>query len=94
MSRKLIEYKSNDYGVFLIEQIGKKWIINWDPEEACEYHGINEYQGNFDFLLTRCCENNPKNLTSNDFKDLPVDGKFSSELEAKQYIESKFGKIK
>lgn len=93
MARKIIEYESPDYGIFLIQQeSNNRWIIGWDPEQCCEYHGLDQYQHNFDFLLG-CCLSNPKNLTSKSFEDLPKNGEFSSEENAKKYLENKFGTL-
>jgi hypothetical protein len=92
MARKMIEYESADYGIFLIQQEGKKWIIAWDPEQCCEWHSMDPSECEYiDDLLTYCIAN-PKNLSSEDFKDYPKN-EFNSEEEAKQYIESKFGTI-
>jgi hypothetical protein len=94
MARHLFEYESVDYGTFLIQQGGTKWIIGWDPAQECEWHGFDPTASEeFNELLTYCCVANPKNLSSEDFTDFPHNGEFNSEEEAKQYIESKFGTI-
>jgi hypothetical protein len=92
MPRHIIEYESVDYGTFLIQQDGTKWIIAWDPEQCCEWHEIDPNCNYFDDLFTYCVAN-PKNLSSKDFKDYPHNGEFNSEVEAKQYLETKFGTI-
>ena len=93
MARHLIEYESADYGTFLIQQAGTKWIIAWDPEQCCEWHSLDPSDCDyFDDLLTYCLAN-PKNLSVEDFKDYPKNGEFNSQEEAKQYIETKFGTI-
>lgn len=85
-----IQYESPDYGVFLIQQHEPKWVIGWDPE-FCELNTMNE-DLDIDSLLESCFSNS-MNLTSEDFKDLPKNGEFASEEEAKNYLESKFGPI-
>jgi hypothetical protein len=95
MARQIMEFKSEDYGIFLIQQHGKRWLVAWDPECCCEYHGIEPEEvdcGFFEDLFTYCMAN-PNNLSSKDFKDLPKNGEFNSLEEAKQYIETKFGII-
>lgn len=89
MSVKMTLYTSNNYGEFIIQQEINKWIIFWDPEACNEGFKLDdEFEEHcFDYIA------NPNNLSSSDFKDIPIRGEFNTEQEAYNYIVSKFGAI-
>lgn len=85
LRRTLIEYTSEKYGNFTIEDLPNKAVIWWDfydEQDGCMLEPGDE-------LLQKYIED----CDVKDFSDLPKRGEFRTAGEAKAYIEKKFGKI-
>lgn len=91
MSRRtLIEYTSEKYGNFTIEDLPNKAVIWWDFYDEQDGTMLEPDDECFERYLKMI----EKECDVKDFSDLPKRGEFRTAGEAKAYIEKKFGKIK